>query len=85
MFLQETSFQDFAKAATMKASHPILKTTLRPMCSLVRCAILNSTPPGRMGKQKQLDIIDKQKGALEGAFELETASIFSRRNRYQRE
>jgi hypothetical protein len=35
-----------------------------------------------MGKQRQLEITSKQKGAPEGAFELETASIFSRRNRY---
>ena len=82
MLLLERSFQDFAKATSMEASHPILKTTLRPMCSIACSAILNSTPPERMGKQRQLEIKCKQKGAPEGAFELETASIFSRRNRY---
>ena len=52
----------------MEASHPILKTTIMPMRSLVRCAICKATQPRR--REKQLDIIDKQKGAQEGAFEL---------------
>ena len=38
------------------------------MRSLVRCAICKATQPRR--REKQLDIIDKQKGAQEGAFEL---------------